>query len=107
MGVLSDFWSSLPKELKFIFAIAVFLYAGATILNVMVIIWNLLGVNAANAINGCFGGNAAACVPQQEGIFIFGINFADYWTITFIVIMVPIAMFALKWYGFMLGNARK
>jgi len=107
MGVLSDFWSALPKEVKFIFAIAVFLYAGATILNVIVIAWNLLGVNALNAINGCWSGTAAACIPEQKGIFILGINFADYWTVTFIIIMVPVAMFAIKWYALMLGNAHK
>lgn len=104
MSILADLWSSLPKEIKFIFGIAVFLYAGTTILQALVFAWNLLGVNALNAVNGCFTGTAAACIPAQEGIFIFGINFADYWTITIIVILVPIVLFAIKWYSLMLGR---
>lgn len=102
MGLLSDFWGALPKELKFILALAIFLYAGSTILQVVVFLWNALVVNAINAINGCWTGNTAACMKAQEGIFIFGINFADYWTITVLIIFVPIIVFAFKWYSMIL-----
>ena len=105
MTVLGDVWGALPKEIKFIFGIAVFLYAGATILNALVIAWNIFGVNALNLVNGCMT-NTALCIPQQEGIFIFGINFADYWTITIIIIFVPLIMIALKWYSLILGAAK-
>ena len=104
MSVLGDIWEGLPKEVKIIMAIAIFLYAGTTILQGIVFVWNLVGVNGMNALNGCFTGNAAACVPQQNGIFIFGINFADYWTITVLIFLVPVAMFTIKWYGFLFGG---
>jgi len=99
MTILGDFWNTLPREIKFIFALAVFLYAGASILQGVVIVWNLFGVNAINLVNGCFAGSPGNCVPAQEGIFIFGINFADYWTITLLLIFPVLIIFALKWYG--------
>lgn len=102
MGVLADFWTGLPKIVQVIFAVSVFLFAGSTILQVIVIIWNLLGVNVINAINGCFAGNPEVCIPEQDGIYIFGINFADYWTILVLVMLMPLAFFAIKWYSLML-----
>ena len=107
MSILADFWEGIPKELKIIMAVAIFLYAGSTILQVIVFAWNLFGVNAMNAVNGCFTGTPAACIPEQEGIFILGINFADYWTITIIMILMPIAMFAIKWYSFVFGSVQQ
>lgn len=102
LSLIGDLWENLPKELKFIFAISVFLFAGSTILQVIVFLWNLLGVNAMNAINGCIGGNTAVCIPNQEGIFIFGINFADYWTIVVLIMFPTLIVFALKWYSMFL-----
>ena len=104
VGVLADFWGFLPKEFKFLFVLAIFLYAGSTLMQVIVILWNLLGVNAVNAINGCLSGNPAVCIPEQKGVFIFGINFADYWTITVLMVFLPLVAFALKWYGMMLKH---
>ena len=107
MSVLSDFWSGLPKELQAIFAVSVFLYIGTTLLQIILLAWNLLVVKAINALNGCLTGTPAVCIPWQEGIYILGINFADYWTITILVILLPIALFAIKWYGFMFGAIRQ
>ena len=107
VGVLADFWSGIPKEVKLLLVIAVFLYAGSTILQAVVFAWNLFGVNAMNAVNGCWTGTPLACIPEQEGILIFGINFADYWTITVIMILFPIAMFAIKWYAFVFGRVHQ
>jgi len=107
MGVLADFWSGLPKELQAVFAISVFLYVGSTLLQIVVLGWNLFAVTAMNALNGCLTGTPSACIPWQEGIYVLGINFADYWTITIIVILVPIALFAIKWYSFMFGQVHQ
>ena len=107
ISVLADFWEGIPKEVKILLAVAIFLYAGTTILKVVVLAWNMFGVNAMNAINGCWTGTVSACVPMQHGIFIFGINFADYWTITIIMILLPIAMFAIKWYSFVFSAANQ
>jgi len=98
MTVLGDIWGALPKEVKFVFAVSVFMYAGSTILQGLVFAWNLFGVNALNAINGCFSGIEKNCIPEQAGIFIFGINFADYWTITALIFFPTLALFAIKWY---------
>lgn len=99
MGTLADMWGSLPPVVKFVAVLAIFLYAGTTLLQVLVILWNVLGVNAFNAINGCLTGNAKACIPQQEGLFVFGVNVADYWTITVIIFAMILIPFALKWYA--------
>jgi len=107
VGVLADFFTGIPKEVKILLAVAIFLYAGSTILQAAVFAWNLLGVNALNAINGCWTGTPSVCIPEQKGIFILGINFADYWTITIIMILLPIALFAIKWYGFMFGRVHQ
>ena len=108
MGVLSDFWSGLPKELQIIFAISIFLYIGSTLMQIIIWAWNFFVIGAMNLANGCTAGtNLAACVPYQAGIYVLGINFADYWTITILVILLPIALFAIKWYGFMFGAIRQ
>lgn len=137
LPILGDLWDAfhgllavLPKEVKIFLALAIFLFAGATLLNVVVVLWNTIGVNGINATNGCYTETAqdcytehitnctkdtqsclndytacglsqkeSVCVPYQEGIFIFGINFADYWTILVILFLVPMAMFAIKWYA--------
>ena len=97
-------WQSLPKELKFLAVLAIFLYAGETILQAIIFAWNVLGVNALNLMNGCATGNTAACIPQMPGLYLFGINIADYWTITMIIIFTPIIMFAFKWYAYWMQN---
>lgn len=99
MGVLTDLWESLPPIVKFVAVLAIFLYAGTTILQAITIIWNLLGVNAINAVNGCLAGNQSLCIPQQEGIYIFGINVADYWTITVIMFAMILIPFTAWWYA--------
>lgn len=99
MTVLADIWDGIPGEVKIILAISIFLFAGSTLLQVLVILWNLIGVNGMNAVNGCWTGTPANCIPEQEGIFIFGINFADYWTIVFIIFFVFLIEFAFKWYS--------
>lgn len=108
LPVLGDLWdafhgifSALPKEVKILFAIAVFFYAGATLLNAAIFVWNLVVINAINLTNGC-GSNAALCVPQLNGIFFFGINFADYWVITGLIFFPALILFAIKWYSLML-----
>ena len=107
MSVLADFWTGIPKEVKAIIAISIFLFAGSTILQAIVFLWNLLAVNAINALNGCWSGTTSACIPEQDGIYIFGINFVDYWTIVVIIILVPVALFAIKWYGFIFGKVQQ
>ena len=102
MSLIGDLWENLPKELKFIFAISVFLFAGTTILKVIIFVWNLVGVNAMNAVNGCLTGASDVCIPQQEGIFVFGINFADYWTIVLLILFPTLIVFALNWYSMFL-----
>ena len=102
MGTLSDIWSMLPGKLQFFVALSIFLYAGSTILQGLVAAWNILGLPILNALNGCYTGNPGACIPYQQGIFIFGINFADYWTITLIVIAIPLITFAYMWFGMIL-----
>ena len=103
MVVLTEIWSALPKEVQFIFGVSVFLYAGSTILQAVIFIYNLLVVNATNLINGC-AENPAVCIPAQEGIFIFGINFADYWTITALIFFPILILFAIKWYSMVLKH---
>ena len=103
MGIFSDLWTAIPAELKIIFGIAVFLHAGYAILWVLIFAWNLLVINALNLINGCLS-DAELCVPQLDGIFIFGINFADYWVIIALMFLPVIALFAIKWYALMLPN---
>ena len=101
MGLLTDLWSVVPKEVKIIFGIAVFMYMGAAILNVLIFLWNVLFVGGTNLINGCVTGAAEVCVPSLNGIFIFGINFADYWTVTFLIFFPAMILFAFKWYSAM------
>jgi len=98
MGLLADLWSGIPKELKIIFGVAVFLNSGYAILWVMIAAWNLLVINGMNAINRCFIDAPEACVPYMDGIYIFGINFADYWVIVALMFFPVISLFALKWY---------
>jgi len=107
MSIITDFWQGIPKEVKLLLVIAIFLYAGSTIMQAAVFLWNIFGVNALNAINGCWTGTPTACIPEQKGIFIFGINFADYWTITVLMILLPIAFFAIKWYTFIFGRVHQ
>lgn len=99
MSVLGDLWNMLPKEVKILAAIALFLYAGSAILNAIVFLWNLTIVSGMNAVNGCYTGEPAACVPASDGIYIFGINFTDYWIITALIFLPAMALFAIKWYG--------
>jgi len=101
MSVLGDAWDMLPGQVKFLLAIAIFLYTGATLINAMLFLWNVLGVSLINAANGCLS-NPDVCIPAQKGFFILGVNIADYWTITLILLVVPIAQFALWWYSHML-----
>lgn len=103
MTILGDIWGALPKEVKFIFAISVFMYAGSAILQGLVAAWNFFGVNGLNAVNGC-SEKAANCIPAQNGIFVFGINFADYWTITALIFFPALVLFAIKWYAITLQH---
>ena len=108
LPILGDLWdafhgifAALPKEVKFLFALAVFFYAGAILLNALIFIWNLVVINAINLANGC-GADASLCIPALNGIFFFGINFADYWVITGIIFFPMLILFAIKWYALML-----
>lgn len=103
MSIMTDLWIGLPKEIKIIFGISVFLFIGSSLLQIIVWAWNFFVIGGMNLVNGCLT-DAAVCVPTQQGIFIFGINFADYWTILMLIILLPIALFAMKWYSFMFGS---
>lgn len=98
MGIISDLWSAIPKQIKIIFGVALFLNIGVTLLNVLVFVWNLLVVNAVNALNGCLT-DPKLCMPASDGIFIFGINFADYWIVNALIFFPVLALFAIKWYS--------
>ncbi|GAG60465.1 unnamed protein product [marine sediment metagenome] len=104
MGLVADLWSGIPKELKIIFGIAVFLNSGYAILWVMIFAWNLLVINGMNAINGCMTDTPEACVPALDGIYIFGINFANYWVIVALIFLPAMALFAIKWYSLTLNK---
>lgn len=108
LPILGDLWDAfngifgkLPKEVKFLFGLALFLYAGTTLLKALIFIWNLLVVGSINLANGCLT-DASLCIQPMDGIYLWGINVADYWTITWIVVTVPIALFAIKWYSLVL-----
>ena len=104
MGLVADVWTGIPAEVKIIFAIAVFLHAGYAILHGMIFVWNLLVINVMNLTNECFTTSPQNCVPQLDGIFIFGINFADYWVIVALIFFPSIILFAIKWYSLMLNK---
>jgi hypothetical protein len=94
-------WEVLPVPLKMIAATAIFMGAGATIINAFLFIWNLLVVNLVNLANGC-ATNAAICMKPATGLWIFGINFADYWIVIGIIFFSVLITFAIKWYSLML-----
>lgn len=102
MGLLTDAFSAVPKEIKLILGISIFLYAGTTLINIIIWLYNTLVVNAINLANGCLGGDVAVCMPQLAGVFIFGINFADYWVITALIFFPMVIIFAIRWYAMML-----
>lgn len=104
MGLVTDLWSGIPRELKIIFGIALFLNSGYVILQVLIFIWNLLVVNAVNLVNFCHTTMPENCIPALNGIYIFGINFADYWVIVALMFLPALALFAIKWYSLMLYN---
>jgi len=98
MGLLTDLWSGIPKEIKIIFSIAVFLNMGYAILWFMAAAWNVIAVDVVNLLNGCVT-TPKLCIPHLEGIIIFGINFTDYWTIVALIFFPAMALFAIKWYS--------
>lgn len=101
MGLLADILTAIPKEIKIIIGIAIFVHAGWAILNAITFIWNILVVGVINLTNGC-SADPEVCVPALDGIYFFGINFTDYWIVMALIFFPAIALFAIKWYSLML-----
>ena len=102
--ILQDFWQPLPAQLKIIIGVAIFVNFGWFILQAAIFLWNIIAINGLNLLNGCLTGTASVCVPQMNGIMIFGINFADYWVIMLIMFGTGLALVAHKWYQITLHN---
>lgn len=96
--VLSEFFEAVPSPIKILLGISLFVLVGDLVINVLLFLWNLIVVNAVNLLSGCTT-SAIECMPEATGIYIFGINFADYWTLMLIFFMPPMAFFAWKWYA--------
>lgn len=98
MGLVSDIVQAIPKPIMAILAIAIFVNVGATIINVVIFLWNFFVVNGANAINGC-ALDPSVCMPAATGFYIFGINFGDYWVMNALIFFPALAYFAIKYYA--------
>ena len=96
--VLSELFEVVPTKIKILLGISVFVLVGEILINVMLFLWNLIVVNAVNLASGCTT-SAEACMPTATGIYIFGINFADFWTLMLIIFMPVLAYFAWAWYA--------
>ncbi len=103
-----DVLAFVPKELKIIAAIALFMYAGSFIIEGMKFIVNLF-IGSLNATNGCLNAlgievEPALCIEEFQGLVILGINLTDFWVITALIFFPTIAFFAIKWYGMILNR---
>lgn len=109
VGVPSlDVLSFVPKEIKILAAIALFMYAGAFIIEGIKFMVNLV-IGGFNSQNGCLDifGNVvkpALCIEEFQGLVIFGVNLTDFWVITALIFLPAIALFAIKWYSMMLNK---
>lgn len=104
-----DVLSFIPKEIRIIAAVAFFMYAGAFLIEAVKFLVNL-AVGGINAVNGCMNAlgqvvNPSVCIPWFQGIYVFGINFTDFWVITGIIFFPAMAFLAFKWYGIMLNKS--
>jgi len=103
-----DVLSFIPKEIKLIAGIALFMYAGALIIEGMKFLVNL-GIGSLNLTNGCLGLlgeilNPAACIPEFQGLIIFGVNLTDFWVITAFIFFPAMILLVYKFYAVMLNR---
>ena len=108
VGVPSlDVLAFIPKELKILTAIALFMYAGSFIIEGLKFLVNLV-IDGINNTNGCaiVGVKVAPalCIEPFQGLVIFGINLTDFWVITALIFLPAMALFAIKWYSIMLNK---
>lgn len=105
-----DVLSFIPKEIRIVAAVALFMYAGAFIIEAIKFLVNLV-VGAINSVNGCLNilgqvENQALCMPQFQGIYVFGINFTDFWVITALIFFPAMVYLAFSWYSMMLNKVK-
>lgn len=120
-----DVLSFIPKEIKLIAGIALFMYAGALIIEGIKFLVNL-AIWGINQVNGCqlagqdlsilqntlFGDlsalegavNQSACIPEFQGLIILGINLTDFWTITALIFFPAMILLVYKFYAVMLNK---
>jgi len=104
VGVPSlDVLSFVPKEIKIVAAIALFMYAGSFIIEGIKFIVNLVIVGF-NSTNGCLNALGAVvkpslCIEPFQGLVIFGVNLTDFWVITALIFLPTLAYFSISWYS--------
>lgn len=103
-----DVLSFIPKEIRIIAAVALFMYAGAFIIEGIKFLVNLM-IGGINAVNGCHNilgqvENQAACIPEFLGLYVFNINFTDFWVITALIFFPAMIILAFRWYSLMLNK---
>lgn len=103
-----DILAFIPKEIKILSAIALFMYAGAFIIEALKFLVNIV-IGSLNLTNGCLNSlgivvEPALCIEEFQGLVIFGVNLTDFWVITALIFFPAIALFAIKWYSMMLNK---
>jgi len=99
----------IPTPLKVLFALVIFVLIGTLVINVLLFGWNVLFVNTMNHANGCivtdlFGtvlpqSDPSKCIPEVDGLYLGGFNFADFWVLMGVFFFPPLIFFAFKWYA--------
>lgn len=88
----------VPTPIKVLFGLSLFVISGTVIINLMLFAWNFFYVGGINLFNGC-GIEPDTCLQIAEGVFLGGVNFADFWTLMAIFFLPPMVLFSVKWYA--------